>query len=120
MTAPQVSEEPVPKYKQVYDALFQAIVTGRYAEGSRLPSESQLVKRFQASRPTVTRALRDLQERGFVDRRAGSGTYVRLRESEKAHLFGILIPDLRETEIFEPICQGLAESRYHNSNALLS
>jgi GntR family transcriptional regulator of arabinose operon len=92
---------------------------GRYREGSRLPSEAELVEQFQTSRPTVGRALRDLQERGFVDRRAGSGTYVRLREIDKAHVFGLLIPDASETEIFEPICQGLAESRYHDRNALL-
>lgn len=116
---PVSAAESVPKHKQIYDALFQAIMDGRYAEGARLPSESELVEQFQASRPTVSRALRDLQERGFVDRRAGSGTYVRLRESDKAHVFGLLIPDAGETEIFEPICQGLAESRYHDRNALL-
>jgi DNA-binding LacI/PurR family transcriptional regulator len=113
------SIESVPKHKQIYDSLFQAIMDGRYGEGSRLPSESELVEKFQTSRPTVGRALRDLQERGFVERRAGSGTYVRLRETEKSHVFGLLIPDASETEIFEPICQGLAESRYHDRNALL-
>jgi DNA-binding LacI/PurR family transcriptional regulator len=113
------SAEPVPKHQQIYDALFQAIIKGRYAEGARLPSESELVEQFQVSRPTVNRALRDLQERGFIDRRAGSGSYVRLRESEKAHVFGLLIPDASDTEIFEPICQGLAESRYNERNALL-
>ena len=113
------SAEPVPKHKQIYDALFQAIIDGRYAEGARLPSESELVDQFQASRPTVNRALRDLQERGYIDRRAGSGSYVRLRESEKAHVFGLLIPDASDTEIFEPICRGLAESRYNERNALL-
>ena len=40
-----------------------------------MPSESQLVKKFGASRPTVARALRTLEAEGLVHRRAGSGTF---------------------------------------------
>ena len=113
------SEQGVPKHRQIYEALHQAIISGRFSQGARLPSETELVEQYQTSRPTVARALRDLQERGFVERRVGSGTYVRLPESEKTHVFGLLIPELGVTEIFEPICQGMAESHYHDRNALL-
>jgi len=113
------SDQGVPKHRQIYEALHQAIISGRFSQGARLPSETELVEQYQTSRPTVARALRDLQERGFVERRVGSGTFVRLRESEKTHVFGLLIPDLGFTEIFEPICQGMAESRDHERNALL-
>lgn len=48
--------------------------------------------------------MRDLVAAGYVDRRPGSGTFVRLQEAHQASLIGLLIPDLGETEVFEPIC----------------
>jgi len=42
-----------------------------------LSSEADLGKTFSASRMTVNRALRELQLGGILDRRAGSGSYVR-------------------------------------------
>jgi GntR family transcriptional regulator of arabinose operon len=87
-------------------------MTGRYQPGQKFPSESALVKRFGVSRITVGRAVRELQQRGLVDRIAGSGTYVRdaARHSREGLLFGLIIPNLGETEIFEPICRGIAAS----------
>jgi GntR family transcriptional regulator of arabinose operon len=68
----------------------------------------------------VGRALRELQNLGLVERIAGSGTYVRdVREEQRAHLFGLLIPDLGETEIFEPICQGIVNAPEATDHALL-
>ena len=68
---------PIPKYKRVFEALQHEIRSGRLKSGQRLPSEADLVGRFGASRITVGRAVRDLQLAGLVDRRVGSGTYVR-------------------------------------------
>jgi GntR family transcriptional regulator of arabinose operon len=100
-----------PKYQQVFNNLRRDIVSGRYGPGDRLPSEVELVKRFGSSRITVGRAVRDLREEGLVERRAGSGTFVRKLPFGREHglSFGLLIPNLGQTEIFEPICQGMAE-----------
>ena len=65
-----------PKYRQIHDALKAAIASGEYQKGQRLPSESEMVKTFGASRLTVNRALRELQFSGVISRRAGSGSYV--------------------------------------------
>ena len=108
-----------PKYKQVYSALWREIQSGRLHDGDRLPSEAALERRFGASRITVGRAVRDLQAAGFVERRAGSGTFVRTRQSLGALSFGLLIPDLGETEIFEPICQGMMASPLAREHALV-
>jgi len=60
--------------------------------GARLPSEADLGRRFGASRITVGRALRDLQTAGLVERRAGSGTFVRVPHAHaRAQAFGVLI-----------------------------
>jgi GntR family transcriptional regulator of arabinose operon len=99
--------------------LARDINAGRYKPGQRFPSEAALVTRFGVSRITVGHALRELQQRGLVDRVAGSGTFVRGLEARDELLFGLIIPDLGETEIFEPICQGIAGSPDAKGHALL-
>jgi DNA-binding LacI/PurR family transcriptional regulator len=104
----------------VFNVLQRDILSGKYRPGGKLPSEAALVKQFGASRITVGRAVRDLREQGLVERRAGSGTYVRQAKSNGSGLlFGLLIPDLGETEIFEPICEGMAGSPEAGQHALL-
>ncbi|MEO8597077.1 MAG: GntR family transcriptional regulator [Candidatus Solibacter sp.] len=107
-----------PKYKQIYQSLRTAIESGTYGSGFRLPSEHELVQTFGASRVTVSRALRELQVGGLIDRRAGSGTYVR-PSAAKQHAFGLLIPELGQTEIFEPICQGMAAAHEEHDHVLI-
>jgi len=108
----------VPKYQQILDELKEAIASGKYTAGQRLPSEHELVKSFGTSRVTVNRALRELQLTGVIARRAGSGSYVSA-SSSKGYTFGLLIPELGRTEIFEPICRGMAEAKEVGHHALL-
>ncbi|MBV8833465.1 MAG: GntR family transcriptional regulator [Acidobacteriaceae bacterium] len=109
-----------PKYQQLFESLKADILSGRYKPGQKLPSEAALVKRSGASRITVGRAIRELQNLNLVDRVAGSGTYVRdLATETRPHLFGLLIPDLGETEIFEPVCHGIANAPEAPEHALL-
>jgi GntR family transcriptional regulator of arabinose operon len=117
MAAP--AERRIPRYRQVYGALERGIRSGRWKLGDRLPSEAQLVRDFGASRITVGRAVRDLQLAGLVERHAGSGTFVRAARGPASHSFGLLIPDLGETEIFEPICRGMMASPLAQEHALL-
>lgn len=98
---------------------MEAIAAGEYEVGARLPSESELIKTFGASRPTVNRALRELQLAGVIERRAGSGSYVKADAVARGHVFGLLIPELGRTEIFEPICRGMAEAQRDSHHVLL-
>jgi DNA-binding LacI/PurR family transcriptional regulator len=109
-----------PKYQQVFDAIKESVSSRRYLPGQRLPSEAALVEEFGTSRITVVRALRELQQMGIVQRRVGSGTYVTDgTATSSSMLFGLLIPNLSDTEIFGPICQGMAESSRRRKHALL-
>ena len=109
----------MPKHERVRQTLADAIASGQYEPGQRLPSESELVKSFDASRPTVNRALRELQLAGIIERRAGSGSYVRADSAARGYTFGLLIPELGRTEIFEPICRGMAEAQHASHHVLL-
>jgi DNA-binding LacI/PurR family transcriptional regulator len=108
-----------PKYQRILTELRHSISVGQVKPGDRLPSENELGGRFSVSRLTVQRALKELQIEGLVDRRAGSGTYVLPRKESSGKLFGLLIPGLGETEIFEPICQGMAKAGRNGGHALL-
>jgi DNA-binding LacI/PurR family transcriptional regulator len=107
-----------PKYQQILEDLKASISSGKYRPGERLPSEHELVKTFGTSRVTVNRALRELQLTGVIQRRAGSGSYVS-QSASKGYTFGLLIPELGRTEIFEPICRGMAEAKEEGHHALL-
>jgi len=109
----------IPKYRQVYEDLHSAIKTGSFRQGDRLPSETELGKRYNTSRITVAKAVNELQLQGLVSRRAGSGTHVLAPRSSGGHVFGLLIPDLGRTEIFEPICHGMMRSSLSKSHSLL-
>ena len=112
-------QESFPKYQIIRQSLSDAITSGKYQPEQRLPSESALVKMFNASRPTVIRALRELQLSGVIDRRVGSGSYVRADAAARGYTFGLLIPELGRTEIFEPICRGMAEAQHGGHHVLL-
>jgi DNA-binding LacI/PurR family transcriptional regulator len=114
------AEPRVPKYRQILEKISRDIRGGKFQPGQRLPSEAALVQQFGTSRITIGRALRELKDRGMVERVAGSGTFVPAgRRATDGLLFGLLIPDLGETEIFEPICQGMAGAPQTTPHALL-
>jgi len=109
------------KHREVSRQLLSDIAAGKYGASGRLPGEDQLVKKFGVSRTTIGRALRDLQSEGLVERRAGSGTYVRQRTSNLSgsRQLGLLIPDLAAIEIFTLICGELASvARAHEYTLL--
>lgn len=107
------------KHSFIYQTLIGEIGAGKYQTAGKLPSEAQLLNRFKVSRPTVIRALRDLQADGLVIRRAGAGTFLNNLPSQRQspplhsnrHLeLGLIVPGVRRTgEIFEVIGRELAQ-----------
>ena len=56
--------------------LRRRITTAHYARDERLPAERAMAATYGVARGTVREALKSLEDMGFVERRAGSGTYV--------------------------------------------
>jgi LacI family transcriptional regulator len=96
------------KHAMIFETLRGEILNGKYSASRKLPSEAQLVRRFGISRPTISRALRDLKQAGFLDRRPGSGTFLNPSARQNTGLFGMIIPGHGSTEIFTPICSAIA------------
>ncbi|MGW5651706.1 GntR family transcriptional regulator [Streptomyces humi] len=68
----------MPKaYEEIADDLRRSIRDGERKPGARLPSEAELARHYGRSVPTVQNALRLLGAEGLIDRRHGSGTFVR-------------------------------------------
>ncbi|MBE9077872.1 PLP-dependent aminotransferase family protein [Romeria aff. gracilis LEGE 07310] len=63
-------------HRQLYDALRQAILTGRLAPQQRLPSTRALAKALSIARSTVTQSYEQLLSEGYLQTVVGSGTYV--------------------------------------------
>jgi DNA-binding GntR family transcriptional regulator len=64
-----------PAYQTLRQQLRDEIAAGLYSDGTRLPTESELVTRHGLSRQTVRRAFQDLVAEGVVYRVPGRGTY---------------------------------------------
>lgn len=64
-------------YVQVEERIEDLVVSGRYGVGDRIPTETELVSKLGVSRATVRAGLARLVERGLLERRRGSGTFLR-------------------------------------------
>lgn len=65
-----------PRYRQLKELIIGQISSGELRPQDRVPSENELVDRTGVSRMTANRALRELNDEGYVERVAGVGTFV--------------------------------------------
>ena len=63
-------------HRQLYDQLRDAILSGRFAPGTRLPSTRELANELDLARNTVLNAFEQLYAESYLERRVGDGTYV--------------------------------------------
>ena len=66
-----------PVWKGIASQVMAEMAAGRLADGERLLPEREMAARMGVAVGTLRRALRELSERGLLERRQGSGNYVR-------------------------------------------
>ncbi|MFN8254357.1 MAG: GntR family transcriptional regulator [Bacteroidales bacterium] len=66
----------IPQHKKIYELLRKLIIDGVYKEGDILPSENDLCKLHQITRPTVRLALTRLASDGLILKHQGKGSIV--------------------------------------------
>lgn len=65
-----------PLYQTIYENIREAIESGNQPVGSKIETEQELADRYGVSRITVARAVKELEQRKYVYRIKGSGTFV--------------------------------------------
>lgn len=71
-----MSGQAKPRYLQLKELIIGQISAGELRPRDRVPSENELVDATGVSRMTANRALRELNNEGYVERVAGVGTFV--------------------------------------------
>ena len=98
------------KYERIVSWVQTEIENGALSRGDKLPSENELMERFRVSRQTGRRAMEELTEKGVVEGRRGSGTYVTVNTRRYAAGKEIRIAVMLtyvDTYIFPSIIKGI-------------
>lgn len=91
----------LPKYIAIFDSIVERIKSGNLKVGDRVPSENELIADFNISNTTARKVLQELQNKAWVRRIKGSGTFVMKAHSEKIE---------RELASFEAICGNFSDN----------
>lgn len=102
--------------EMIYDELCRDIESGIYDHGDGIPSENVLAKKFDVSRFYARKALVQLEERGLVINRPGSGRVVARR---KAGIKRLAIVDSHSQEFFEMHDQNMPEHVFGWQNGIM-
>jgi GntR family transcriptional regulator/MocR family aminotransferase len=76
LAVPLDASSPAPLYRQLYDGLRGAILSGSLKAGERLPASRTLSDDLCVSRNTVVNAYEQLLAEGYLEGKVGSGTFV--------------------------------------------
>ena len=67
---------PIPLYYQLKQLILTDITEGVYKDGDLIPTEMELIEKYEVSRTTVRQAINDLVYEGYLTRKKGVGTFV--------------------------------------------
>ncbi|HEX9618396.1 MAG TPA: GntR family transcriptional regulator, partial [Anaerolineales bacterium] len=67
---------PIPLYYQLREIILEAIERKEFMPAAPLPTEDELMKRYEVSRTTVREALRGLTDMGIIIKKQGVGSFV--------------------------------------------
>lgn len=96
------------KYAQLFERLKREILRGAYQKGQRLPGENEMAQEYGMSRQTVRQALSLLEQEQLIERRQGSGTYVRCGEPRRKRSWNVGVMATYISEyIFPSILRGI-------------
>jgi len=116
-----------PIYTQIVEQVGQAIAKGRLVPGEKLPAVRKLAEDLVVNPNTVAKAFQQLEQRGLVTTRVGSGTFVaesRLRRADDGEVKAVadridhLIGQCIHLGLDGPAIRRLLEDRLNEFRAL--
>lgn len=93
-----------PKYAQIASRLRTEIRSGVYREKGKLPTEKELSETYGVNRQTIRRALSLLAQEGLIERRQGSGSFLKISTVRRGNSVAILTTSINDY-IFPAILQ---------------
>ncbi|MBQ9338587.1 MAG: substrate-binding domain-containing protein [Lentisphaeria bacterium] len=85
------------KFPALAEQILRSVRESGLAEGSRLPSERELARRYDCSHLTVRKALKVLAGQGILHARPGCGCFLgpagQSHETRRSDLIGFIFPD---------------------------
>lgn len=97
-----------PKWRQLSDALCEAIAVGRFKPGDRLPTETALAPALDLSVGTVRKALDAVTAAGLIVRHRKTGSFVTDRSAKASEVFVYRFTDPKTGAIALPFVRTLA------------
>jgi len=81
----------MPLYQSMLNDLIQKIESGQLPDDSKLPSEQKLGESYKVSRITVRRALAELENRDYIYKKQGQGSFVSAKDESnyKIHFLDV-------------------------------
>ncbi|MBE6011020.1 GntR family transcriptional regulator [Anaeropeptidivorans aminofermentans] len=67
----------IPKYKVIENYILDGIKSGKLKRGDQIETEIQLSEKFNIGRLTVSKALINLAQEGYIERIPGKGSFVK-------------------------------------------
>ncbi len=108
-----------PLYLEIFDYVRENVAAGAYRAEGRVPTDGQLMRRFHTTRATVSKAMKELERTGLIQRRPGVGSFLLPADRSNGAFVSTLIAGLGDTEFFEPICAQIAQSCHACNLSLL-
>lgn len=71
-------------FREVSAEILRRITEGPWGPGTLIPNEVDLAEEFGCSRTTMNRALQEVTQMGFLDRKRKAGTHVRMAPIRQA------------------------------------
>lgn len=72
----ELPDPDIPLYRQLYDAVRDAVLSGTLPSGERVPATRTLARHLGVSRNTVLEAFEQLFAEGYLETEQGKGTFV--------------------------------------------
>jgi GntR family transcriptional regulator len=73
----------IPKYLEISKEITRQIESGDLLAGDKVPSENELIKKYNISNTTARKSLLDIELKGWATRVKGKGTFVLNRTQDK-------------------------------------
>lgn len=99
----------IPKYELVKNYIKHLLMDGTVSFGEKLPSEYELIAKFNVSRHTIRKAFAELSNTGYIYKKQGMGTFSKYKQSESPKQVIAVLSTFISSFVFPSIISGIEE-----------